>query len=213
MLIDDRCLCIPGLEPDPFNQADVQLYSTGYAKIVDLSMGGYAFIREEISYLPAHLPFQPRYHEELEQAYKVSVSQRTRFFYRDSDWLETNTPQPAWDRYFERIEKKLTQSLEQRILLNQIYASRLPVEIQFPGGYQTWSFNIRVKNRQLIMDRIFSAGLFASTHYASLAGIMDDGKAPHAESLAEGVINLFNDHHLTADQAEHICKVILENLV
>src|SRR5512134_3607944 len=34
-IIDDRCLCRPALEPDPASQADIQLYSTGYAKIVD----------------------------------------------------------------------------------------------------------------------------------------------------------------------------------
>src|ERR671925_178228 len=37
MIIDDRCLCIPDLEIQPANKADVQLYSTGYAKIVDLN--------------------------------------------------------------------------------------------------------------------------------------------------------------------------------
>ena len=212
LIIDDRCLCIPGLEPDPANQADIQLYSTGYAKVVDLSTGGYAFMREDIPYVPASLPFQPKYHEELEKAYKASVSQRMRFFYYDSDWLETSTLVPAWETYLERIEKRLVQSLEQRISLNQIYSSLLPEEIQFPGGFQTWRFNIRVKDKQLILDRIFSAGLFASSHYASLAGIMDDGKAPHAEHLAAGVINLFNDHHFTAEKAEQVCKVIVENL-
>lgn len=212
LIIDDRCLCIPHLEPDSLNQADVQLYSTGYAKIVDLSSGGYAFLRDEINYEPAQLTFHPRYHKELEKAYKASVGRRTRFFYRDSDWLETSTPVQTWENYLERIEKKLAQSLEQRILLNQIYASLLPVDVQLPGGFQTWRFNIRVKNQQLILDRIFSSGLFASSHYASLAGIMGDGEAPYAEQLAESVINLFNDHHFTVEQAEHVCKVILENL-
>jgi dTDP-4-amino-4,6-dideoxygalactose transaminase len=69
-----------------------------------------------------------------------------------------------------------------------------------------------VSKKQYILDRIFSAGLFASSHYASLAGIMDDGKAPQAEALAATTINLFNDHHFTADQAEQVCKIILENL-
>lgn len=213
LIIDDRCLCLPGLEFDPLNQADVQLYSTGYAKIVDLGSGGYAFLREELDYLPAQLPFHPRYHEELEKAYKASVSQRTRFFYRDSDWLETSTPVPAWDKYLERIERKLMQTLEQRIALNQIYASLLPAEIQLPGGFQTWRFNIRVRDSQRVLERIFAAGLFASSHYASLAGIMADGQAPYAEDLAGSIINLFNDHHFTADQAEHTCKIILENFV
>jgi dTDP-4-amino-4,6-dideoxygalactose transaminase len=212
IVIDDRCLCIPDLEPDPANQADIQLYSTGYAKIVDLSFGGYAFVKDEINYRAAHAAFRLKDHEEIEKSYKAAVSQRTRFFYRDSDWLDASTPVPAWDTYRERIEKKLLQSLEQRITLNQIYASTLPVGIQLPGNYQTWRFNIRVQDKQHLLDRIFSAGLFASSHYASLAGIMDEGSAPHAEALAANVINLFNDHHFSTEQAEQVCRIILENL-
>ena len=33
------------------------------------------------------------------------------------------------------------------------------------------------------MHAIFEAGLFASSHYVSLAGIMAAGSAPHAEYL------------------------------
>ncbi len=175
MLLDDRCLCAPDLEADPANKADVQLYSTGYAKIVELNFGGYAFIRDDIHYQAAHLSFNPHHHEE--------------------------------------IEKDLKKSLEQRKRLNQVYASILPAEIQLPDGFQTWRFNIRVKNKQHILEKIFSSGFFASSHYASLADIMDDDRAPHAETLAETVINLFNDHHFTSDQAEQVCKIILENLV
>jgi hypothetical protein len=212
LIIDDRCLCIPDLDPESPSQADVRLYSTGYAKIVDLNFGGYAFLRDEIPFQPVNLPFHPAHHEELEKSYKAAVSQRTWFFYRDSNWLQTNASIPTWDTYRERIEKKLGPSLEQRISLNQIYSACLPAEIELPDGFQTWRFNIRVKNQQHILDKIFSSGLFASSHYASLAGIMDTGPAPRAEALAATVINLFNDHHFTADQAERVCHIILENL-
>lgn len=212
LIIDDRCLCIPDLEHDPDNKADVQLYSTGYAKVVELNTGGYAFVSDEIDYRPARLPFNPQHHEEIEKSYKLAVSQRRRFFYGDSDWLETDSALPTWDTYRERIEKKLMQSMEQRLSLNQIYASRLPVDIQLPDRFQTWRFNIHVKNRQSMLEIIFSSGLFASSHYASLAGIMDAERAPQAEALAARVINLFNDHHFSAAQAEQVCKVILENV-
>jgi len=212
LVIDDRCLCIPDLAPNDLSQADVRLYSTGYAKIVDMNIGGYAFLRDGLQYQPMHLPFNPAHHEELEKSYKAAVSQRHWFFYRDSDWLDTNTSLPPWDRYCERIERKLGQSLEQRLSLNQIYAACLPAEIQLPDEFQTWRFHIRVKNKQRILDRIFAAGLFASSHYASLAGIMDEGAALQAEALAETVINLFNDHHFTVEQAERVCCLIMENL-
>ena len=212
MIIDDRCLCIPDLAFDSANKADVQLYSTGYAKIVDLNFGGYAFLRDDIEYRAAHLSFNPAHHEEIERSYKDAIGRRAKFVYQDNHWLDTDTPVPAWERYLERIERNLIQSLEQRILLNQIYADMLPAEIQLPGGFQTWRFNIRVKNKGQVLQKIFSSGLFASSHYASLAGIMDDGNAPHAEALAGNVINLFNDHHFTEEQAEQTCKIILENL-
>lgn len=211
VIIDDRCLCIPDVVFDSASKADVQLYSTGYAKIVGLNFGGYAFLREDIPYQPAHVSFSPQHHVQLEKSYKEAVTRQVKFVYEDSDWLEMDTPVPPWETYAERIKKNLPHSLEQRISLNQIYATSLPVEIQLPGRFQNWRFNIFVKHKQNLLDRIFSAGLFASSHYASLTGIMDDGRAPQAEAIAERVINLFNDHHFTEDQADQVCKIILEN--
>jgi len=212
IIVDDRCLCIPDLEPDSRNQSDVQLYSTGYAKIVELNFGGYAFARDDVFYRAMYLPFTPRHHAEIEKSYKQSINQQTKFIYRDSDWLETETPVPPWDDYRQKIERNLPKSLEQRAALNQVYARLLPAEIQLPDRFQTWRFNIRVEHKQQVLDAIFSSGLFASSHYASLAGILDEGTAPQADGLAACIINLFNDFHFTLDQAEQACKIILENL-
>jgi hypothetical protein len=211
-ILDDRCLCIPDLLPDPANKADVQLYSTGYAKIVELNFGGYAFVHDDIDYQPAHLTFHPQHYEDIEASYKNAVARRVKFVYQDNDWLDTESPVLPWNIYQRKIETNLAQSLEQRASLDQIYANMLPEEIQLPGEFQTWRFHIRVKNRQHILDRIFSSGLFASSHYASLADIMGNDKAPCAENLAGSVVNLFNDHHFTPDQAERVCQIILENL-
>jgi dTDP-4-amino-4,6-dideoxygalactose transaminase len=105
----------------------------------------------------------------------------------------------------------LKESLAQRARLNEIYASRLPRELHLPGGYQIWRFNILVKNKSKVMRAIFEAGLFASSHYFSLAGIMAEGEAPQADALAGEVINLFNDHHFDDDKAAQVCDLILEN--
>lgn len=211
-IIDDRCLCAPNLEADATNKADLQLYSTGYAKIVELNFGGYAFIGDDIHYQAAHLSFNSQQHEKIEKSYKDAVRQQIKFVYQDSDWLDTESPVGSWCDYRLQIEMNLKKSLEQRARLNRIYASILPPEIQLPSRFQTWRFNICVKKKQTILERIFSSGLFASSHYASLAGIMDDEKAPNAEALAEGIINLFNDHHFTLHQAEQACNIILEDL-
>jgi hypothetical protein len=212
IIIDDRCLCIPDLSPDSASKADIQLYSTGYAKIVDQGFGGYAFMSDTIQYRAAQLPFSQKDHDEIEKAYKDAISRQAKFAYQDSDWLDTKTAVPAWDEYRAQVEGGLAGSLSHRASLNQVYARMLPPEIQLPAPFQTWRFNIRVRDKRRILEAIFNSGLFASSHYASLAGILDDGKAPHAEVLAQSVINLFNDHHFTLDQTEQVCKIILENL-
>jgi hypothetical protein len=210
LIIDDRCLCIPDLEPT--HSADVILYSTGYAKIVELNSGGYAFVKDDLKYQPVHLPFNSIHHDELEKRYKAAVQAREKYIYIDSDWLETDSPAAAWYDYRRQIETELNASLEQRALLNDIYASRLPVEIQLAQEYQTWRFNIRLKNKSRVLKSIFKAGLFASSHYASMAGIMADGVAFQAGTLADQVINLFNDRHFDERKAQQICDIILENL-
>jgi hypothetical protein len=211
-LLDDRCLCIPDTEPPRNPTADLILYSTGYAKIVELNRGGYAFIGEEANYQAFHLPFVQKDLDDLEFAYKRAVGDRVKFEYRDGNWLETNADLPAWYDYRRQIENNLPVSLQHRAEINAVYSERLPEEIRLPKAYQTWRFNIRVKDRPRILDAIFAAGLFASSHYASLAGIMSDGRAPVAESLTDEAINLFNDRHFTIPQAEKVCEIILENL-
>ncbi len=211
MIVDDRCLCIPNVMPLD-TPADVTLYSTGYAKIVELDFGGYAFLRGDMTYKSASLPFTPEAHDEIEKQYKVAIQKRGKFVYHDSDWLQIDPPFPAWYDYSLQIEAKKKDSLARRAALNHIYEASLPKEIQLPPKYQTWRFNIRVKNKAKILKSIFDADLFASSHYASLAGIMAEGYAPRAESLAGEVINLFNDEHFDEDKARRVCDVILENL-
>jgi len=209
LIVDDRCLCIPEFEAQ--SSADVTLYSTGYAKIVDLHFGGYAFIKNHVAYRPTRLPYNKADHHEIEMLYKRAVQEGVRFIYQDMDWLETDGILPEWGDYRHRIEGYLKMSLDQRARLNEVYTSRLPPQVQLPQNYQWWRFNIRVKNKTEIMRAIFEAGLFASSHYVSLAGIMAEGSAPHADTLADEVINLFNDHHFDADRAAQVCGLILEN--
>jgi hypothetical protein len=210
VIVDDRCLCIPDLEP--ISSADVILYSTGYAKIVELNFGGYAFIEDRLKYQPANLPFNASHHDEIEKQYKEAVQNRAKFIYQDSDWLESDAPLPAWHDYCNQIEANRKTSLAHRSVLNNIYENSLPKEIQLPDNYQTWRFNIRVKDKAKVLNGIFDAGLFASSHYASLAGVMADGFTPQTETLANEVVNLFNDHHFDKMKTQKICDVILGKL-
>ena len=212
LLIDDRCLCTPDLDPWQEMSADVALYSTGYAKMVDLNFGGYAFSKEGTPYQLEHLPFNPEAHEKIESGYKQAIQNCETYTYVDNAWLQTDADLPAWYDYRQQIESGLETSLKHRAVLNNYYVDYLPVEIQLPQEYQNWRFNIRVKNKSKVLEAIFAEDLFASSHYTSLAGIMAQGQCPQAEKLAGEIINLFNDHHFTAQQAERVCAVIMENL-
>ena len=212
LLVDDRCLCIPDLEPPQEMLVDMTLYSTGYAKIVELGFGGYAFLKTGTAYHPENLPFNPQAYKELEKEYKQTIRNRERYVYNDSDWLQIDADLLAWYDYRQQIEDGLKASIRHRAAMNEIYTKRLPLEWQLPAQYQTWRFNIRLKNRDRILEAIFASGAFASSHYASLAGIMAPGQCSQAERLAEEVINLFNDHHFDAQQAERVCAIIMEDL-
>jgi hypothetical protein len=213
LLVDDRCLCVPGLHPPQESFADVVLYSTGYAKIVTLNFGGYAFLKGNVPYQPEHLPFDPQAHEVIEKGYKQAVYNQTPYVYTDNDWLQTDADLPAWYDYRQQIESGLKSSLKHRAAINEIYARRLPLEIQLPENYQSWRFNLRLKNKERVLEAVFAAGLFASSHYASLAGIMAPGWCAQAEALAKEIVNLFNDHHFDPQKAEQVCAVIMENLI
>jgi hypothetical protein len=209
LIIDDKCLCMPELEPDPLTLADVTLFSTGYSKIIDLGSGGYGFIKPGISYQKHILPYQKEDQINIENKYKYCIETRTPFKYFESNWLQTDSEMPTWNDYTKYLSYHKQESLSHKRKINSLYSNLLPNEIQLPEPYQLWRFNVRLPNKRNILDRLFSSDLFASSHYASLAGIMAPGFCPNAEELNKQVVNLFNDHHITSELARKTCQMIL----
>lgn len=213
LLIDDRCLCVPDLEPDGSPAADVVLYSTGYAKIVDLGIGGYAFLDEKTIYDEREPPpFRPPAWEQIEQDYKLCLETGSPYKYVDSDWLQTEADLSSWSRYSERVRNNLKISLIQRRHINAVYDELIPEERRLPPDYQQWRYNVRVKDSKRTLSAIFSGGLFASSHYQSLPGIFGPGTGPKADELAHHVVNLFNDHHYSPEMAEKTARLVLGSL-
>jgi hypothetical protein len=211
-LIDDRCLCVPDLAPNASNVADAVVYSTGYAKLVDHGFGGYTFLQGNIVCRHHALPYEPQDLEALEASYKQALQSGQVYSYTDSCWLQTDAELPAWPEFADRVRDALKISLEQRQRINTVYDALIPAEIQLPATYQLWRYNIRVKNGAAMLRAIFEAGLFASAHYASLAGVFGLGAGSNASELADHVINLFNDHHYTLDMAERTAQIVLRSL-
>jgi hypothetical protein len=212
LLVDDRCLCIPDLEPDPSSAADVTLYSTGEAKFVELGFGGYAFLNSGVNLQHQRLSFDFRDLEALKNTYDRSIETGTPYSYHDTNWLETDSDLPLWSEYTVLVRDALEKSLAQRKALNEVYTQLIPSELCLAQNYQLWRFNVQVATKQKALDSIFAAGLFASSHYESLVGIMGTGSAPKAKHLADRVINLFNDRHYTLDMAEQTANIILRSL-
>jgi hypothetical protein len=212
LLIDDRCLCIPDLEPDLSNPADVILYSTGYGKVVDQGFGGFAFLSGDLTYQTRSLPFNPQELETLENTFKRSIEAREPFVFSNSNWLQTDSDLPAWTDFKERVRSAREKSIAHRQSINAVYNSLIPPDLCLSEPYQLWRFNLRLPDKKKTLAALFAEQLFASSHYASLAGIMGKGYCPRAHRLWGEIVNLFNDTHYTLEMAERTTQIVLRSL-
>ena len=211
-IIDDRCLCIPDVDgKDVYEEADLTLFSTGYAKFVEMNYGGFAFINEDIPYKNYKINFNPKDHERLVTSMNYSVKNNVKFSYDFDEWLN-NTVDFNEKEYFDLILKNIEKTLKQKEILNRVYYKMLPKTIQIGHITENWRFSILVDNKDDILNKIFEAGLFASSHYSSVSHLFSNTKSPKAEFIHNKIINLFNDFRFDEQKAQHTCKIINENL-
>jgi len=210
-IIDDRCLAPPTFDTYSFcSDAQLTLFSTGYSKVVEHGTGGYAFLRGTP---PAQTcgAFLERHHNTLVSEFKKCIDAKRRLAYEDSDWLDLSQPDMEFDQYRQITLEKLRTAMAHKAKMNTVYKEQLgpnPKLQLLSDDYNNWRFNILTEDRKSILDAIFSNGFFASSHYASLAGIFDDSNAPSAGSLDTKIVNLFNDHRITEESAVQICRLV-----
>lgn len=207
LLVDDRCLCQPSFER-PTEAADVVVYSTGKRKYTDLGIGGYAFIQEHVSYRHHPLKYSPDAFQSLERRYKRCIEGKERFTYVDGDWLDARDPVFSLSEYRDAVVSENSRSRSRKTRFNDYYRSVLAPEILLGEEWNNWRFCIHVENKARLLKDIFSHGLFASSHFASLTGIFGPGHAPVANRLHESVINLFNDRHISMNQVEELTSLV-----
>lgn len=212
-IIDDRCLCPP--EFDVFKlspAADLTLFSTGYSKFVELGMGGAGFSRRDIVSQNDEVHFSQQAHEELVNQLSICLSGRNFFHYQDSDWLDLKKPKDSFSHYKKEVLALKVESLNHKKIINNIYRDKLSACMGascFAEDYQCWRFNILVENKHKLLKEIFSEGLFASSHYASVSPGFFKSLTPVADMLHNHVVNLFNDFRMTEESAVKISDVIL----
>lgn len=213
LVIDDRCLCRP--DPDGGSRtpgADVTLWSTGYAKHVDVGFGGFAHLSPGVPYRQHAGAFSPPALEEVERRVKEAVARCAGFDGGGGDWLELAPPEVAWPAYRSGLLAALPEIDEHKRRLNTLYRESLPPEVCLPERFQEWRFHVLVPEPDELVARLFSAGLFASRHYASLGGVLGEGRFPEAEALHGRVVNLFNDRSFDEERARLAAQVVLEFL-
>lgn len=185
-IIEDRCSNIPSFHFSKF--ADLTLYSTGYAKQVDLGFGGYG-------------PVNKNFNENSGGQISIRINTNGKNYE-----FSTHSFPSDENSYFRDLDLKLEMVKQHKKSLNEIYKTLLPKEIQMESQFNSWRFNILVQNNKEIIRRIFEANLFASNHFAPIKGGPDE--FPVAFGLYNKVINLFNDFYYSEEQAQRTCEVI-----
>lgn len=206
-IIDDRCLCLPEITMER-TSADMILYSTGYAKQIDLGEGGFCYVKSDEKFpLNSNLQFD---NEELDQYCVRSIETGRPLSDKPIYWLDVKPLKENVDSYLITIRNKIEERQRQRITINKIYDNALPEDLRFANKFQNWRYNIRVTPylKGIILKELFENELFASSHYKPVNKLFDHDCYPVVNDLSENVINLFNDYHYTEQMALQTTEVI-----
>jgi len=214
LIIDDYGSAVPLFEP-PATAADVLIFSTGYAKYVDLGYGGYGFLQKSVRYRSERSSFNSADHDALVKEEKVALSANTKFQYRDSDWLDTRHPNTSFGRYRHSLMKNMALRAEHQNNLNRIYEEMIPRKYHLGKEFSNWRFNVLVPEKDKLLKRIFeykASKLFASSHYQSLKDVFARGEDSVAAKLHQNIVNLFNNFQYTAEQARTTAWIVADYL-
>jgi dTDP-4-amino-4,6-dideoxygalactose transaminase len=204
-IVDDRCLCVPSVET-PCTIADLTLYSTGYAKYIDLGMGGYGFLQDKLFLSQEFVQYEG---SDVESFYKKCFQNKTKVQNRiPYGWLDAEVSYGYDISYFSKIENAKSDVKKKKNRINSIYETNLVPYNKLGKDYNNWRYNILVNEKDGVMSSIFASGLFASSHYQPSSELFCDEVFTNSRWLFEHVINLFNDKYITEEQAIKLTEII-----
>ena len=215
-IIDDRCLCKPELDDIVPENEDLVLFSTGYAKYVELSYGGFGVTPKQ-SIIIEGLEGTFEYSEEDESRQQVYIKDCFKNNKRyelpaDYSWLDCSPLKMDAKQYFGIVNEKIEKVKADKDIINKIYRSNLPKELQWGEGYDNWRFMMSVDNRDQLLKAIFAAGLFAGTNFPSVSWMFKGQHCERAEEEATHILNLFNDFRVNEEMAYKTCEIIKANI-
>lgn len=111
-------------------------------------------------------------------------------------------------KYKNKTKKQLIKVSKHKNIINNIYRKNIPDKICLNNDFNQWRFNIKLKNRNFVLNKIFEKELFASKHYKSISNIFGEKKCNKTEALSEKILNIFNDLNIDRDYAYRISKLV-----
>ena len=216
-IIDDCCLQIPKFNYNlEKSYADLALFSTGYSKYIDIGWGGFGFLNDNLSYKKNNLIFKEEDLESFTNATQTCIDKNCLLDYKDNNWLGVNELKfDNFKLYKNEILKKIKEMNQHKKNLNNIYKENLPKEIQLGNQFSNWRFSILVQNKQALLQKIFDAGLFASSHYKEVDYMYKETsiKNSNSQKIHQQIINLFNDLRSDEVMAYKVVAIINQNLI
>lgn len=214
-IIDDRCLCKPELEDNVPEIVDLVLFSTGYAKYVELSYGGFGITSKPIPFDVWGGAFVYSEEEESRQQLYIKDCFKNSKRYElpaDYPWLDCSPLKMDAKQYFGIIKAKIKKVMADKDIINKIYRANLPEELQWDDSYDNWRFMMSVDNRDQLLKAIFDAGLFAGTNFPSVSWMFKGQHCERAEVESSHILNLFNDFRVNEEMAFKTCEIIKANI-
>lgn len=211
LIIDDKCLCEPQLEPEIPSTRDLILFSTGYSKVADIGYGGYGFVNKELEPYFTNSNLKNKAGADLDKlsnTYKISLIEDNNFFSQEHPDISIPFLNITWEQYHDKICNSLTSIEQHRKTITNIYKDNLDWNICLDDKFQGWRFNIITSEKNKILTEIFSNNLFASSHYQPLTKKANQHLYPNAFELYDKIVNLFIDKHYTPAAAEKTVTII-----
>jgi len=210
-IIDDACLSFPNFNSKISDFVDLELYSTGYSKPVDIGYGGFAKLRTTDQLLiDENLFFDPNALKVMNNHYIKSCEDFTlvndQIF--ENKWLECKAIEK--DKYIEEVQVMLLKIISHKNDLNEIYDQFLLSRFKENRLSTNWRYHIRCENPGKVLQKLNTAGLFASQHYFPLSKVFGRGFCPVWEKTYSTVLNLFNDLRFDKEKANECGKIINE---
>jgi hypothetical protein len=181
------------------------LYSTGYAKRVDLGFGGFAWVSHDWTDVSP------------DETYSGDAYERAVNFFRDPypanhalasiphEWLISG--EVDVNEYVEQIKTNMHERVTHEKDLREIYLNLIPSELHLGCEFE-WRFNLQIQNPSEVLDALLSNNLFASSHFGSVAFPISGSRAPNAERAAQHMVNLFTDHRYSPSMAERSAQIV-----